>query len=231
MPETPQCPSILVFDVNETLLDITTLEPLFARVFADPGVLREWFAQLILYSQSMSLSGIYAPFGSLAVAVLKMIGSIHRKPVTAADAEELQWRIKTMPAHAEVYDSLVRLKNAGFRLVTLTNSSSDTRPDALDRAGLSELLEHRFSVETVRRFKPAPEVYHQVCDTLQAAPANLCLVAAHTWDTLGAQAQGWAGALITRPGNSPLPDSAVPQPALIAANLADLADQMLARWR
>ena len=49
----------IVFDVNETLLDITTLEPLFERVFGDPTVLREWFAQLILYSQTMTLSGLY----------------------------------------------------------------------------------------------------------------------------------------------------------------------------
>ncbi|WP_265088524.1 hypothetical protein [Psychrobacter immobilis] len=49
-------PSIIVFDVNETLLDITTLEPLFARLFDDKQILREWFAQLVLYSQTMTLS-------------------------------------------------------------------------------------------------------------------------------------------------------------------------------
>jgi 2-haloacid dehalogenase len=40
---TPPSPSVLVFDVNETLLDITALEPVFAQVFGDPRVLREWF--------------------------------------------------------------------------------------------------------------------------------------------------------------------------------------------
>jgi 2-haloacid dehalogenase len=58
-------PSIIVFDVNETLLDITTLDPLFDRVFGDRSVLREWFAQLVLYSQTMTLSGLYTPFGEL----------------------------------------------------------------------------------------------------------------------------------------------------------------------
>ena len=51
-------PSILVFDVNETLLDIETLTPLFTRVFNDDNVMREWFAQLVLYSQIMTLSGL-----------------------------------------------------------------------------------------------------------------------------------------------------------------------------
>ena len=60
-------PDVLVFDVNETLLDITTLSPLFARVFGDESVLREWFAQLVLYSQTMTLSQRYTPFGALGV--------------------------------------------------------------------------------------------------------------------------------------------------------------------
>jgi 2-haloacid dehalogenase len=66
MSENKSDPNI-VFDVNETLLDITTLEPLFDRVFGGPGIMREWFAQLILYSQTMTLSGLYTPFGELAV--------------------------------------------------------------------------------------------------------------------------------------------------------------------
>ena len=59
-------PSIIVFDVNETLLDLTTLEPLFERLFGKASMMREWFAQLILYSEALTLSGIYVPFGDLA---------------------------------------------------------------------------------------------------------------------------------------------------------------------
>ena len=33
----------LVFDVNETLLDLTTLEPVFARAFGDAAVMRSSF--------------------------------------------------------------------------------------------------------------------------------------------------------------------------------------------
>ena len=46
---------IMVFDVNETLLDITHLEPLFVRIFGNKSVLREWFSHLIIYSQTMTL--------------------------------------------------------------------------------------------------------------------------------------------------------------------------------
>ena len=74
--QTAQRP-VLVFDVNETLLDIDVLNPIFDRIFGVPGRMREWFAQLILYSQSISLAGRYAPFGVLGVGVLRMLATIH----------------------------------------------------------------------------------------------------------------------------------------------------------
>ena len=49
---TTRAKPVLVFDVNETLLDIDVLNPIFDRIFGVPGRMREWFAQLILYSQS-----------------------------------------------------------------------------------------------------------------------------------------------------------------------------------
>ena len=61
-------PNVLVFDVNETLLDLTTMTPLFTRLFDDQAIFREWFAQLVLYSQTMTLSGIYTPLVTLVSA-------------------------------------------------------------------------------------------------------------------------------------------------------------------
>ena len=52
-------PSVIVLDVNETLIDIEVLNPLFERVFGDGRVLREWFGQLVLYSMTATLSGLY----------------------------------------------------------------------------------------------------------------------------------------------------------------------------
>jgi hypothetical protein len=50
-------PSIIVFDVNETLIDIESIGPFVERKFGDRKVLREWFNQLILYSNVITLSG------------------------------------------------------------------------------------------------------------------------------------------------------------------------------
>ena len=60
-------PSIIVIDVNETLLDITTLEPRFYRVFVDRAVLSVWCAQRSLYSQAMTLAGRTTPLACASV--------------------------------------------------------------------------------------------------------------------------------------------------------------------
>jgi 2-haloacid dehalogenase len=224
-------PQVLVFDVNETLVDIGWLEPLFARLFDDKQVMREWFAQLILYSEAITLSGLYATFGQLGVGALRMIGNTHGVPIADSDADELRSRMRSMPAHRDVEPALRRLRDAGFRLVTLTNSAPDPQGSVLQRAGLDHYFERFFSVHEVRRFKPAPEVYRLVAGSLGIELSAMCLIAAHTWDTIGAQAVGCTAALITRPGNAALPVEGVPQPDIVAADLASTADEIIRRWR
>ncbi|QOZ28468.1 hypothetical protein XH93_36385 [Bradyrhizobium sp. CCBAU 51753] len=46
-------PSILAFGVNDSLLDIRHLAPLFDRPFGDRKVVNEWYAQVILHSEAI----------------------------------------------------------------------------------------------------------------------------------------------------------------------------------
>ncbi|HEX8798866.1 MAG TPA: haloacid dehalogenase type II [Terriglobales bacterium] len=226
-----QTPKVLVFDVNETLLDIDSLQPLFSRLFADRHTLREWFAQLVLYSQAVTLAVRYATYSQIGVGALRMLGEIHNVSVDDSDVEELKSRMRDLPAHSEVPVTLQRLREADFRLVTLTNSAPDPEGNPLERTGLNRYFECMFSVHNLRKFKPAPETYRSVGDSLGVEPAAMCMIAAHTWDTLGAKAMGCAAALVTRPGNAALPVEGVPQPDIVAADLALVADEIIKRWR
>ena len=181
-------PDVLVFDVNETLLDITTLSPLFSRVFGDESVLREWFAQLVLYSQTMTLSQRYTHFGALGVGALKMVADIHQVRLADDDIDELKSRMAEMPAHPDVAPALERLKQAGFRLVTLTNSPAGASPTPLEKAGISEAFEQHFSVDSVKQFKPAPATYH-VHDRLPCVGHHWCPGRRHAGRPADAPAQ------------------------------------------
>jgi 2-haloacid dehalogenase len=132
-----------------------------------------------------------------------------------------------MPAHPDVEEGLTALRDNGFRLVTLTNSPPN--PDGLsplEHAGLAGFFEQQLSVEACRAFKPAPAVYRHVCEELAVEPADCMMVAAHVWDTIGAQSTGFSGALITRPGNALLPVPNLPQPTVVARDLLDLAQKL-----
>src|SRR6185295_17489198 len=90
-------------------------------------------------------------------------------------------------------------------------------------------FEQRFSGdETVRRHKPAPDAYHSAANDLDVNPGDICLVACHAWDTLGAVAAGWQAGLILREGNAPL--DVGPQPNYIGADLDAIADRLIARY-
>ena len=220
---------IIVFDVNETLMNLDTLNPTFDRIFHDPAGMRLWFANLITYSEALTLAGVYVPFTDIGAAVLGMLAATRGITISDADAAELTDRFATMAPHPEVPAALRRLRDHGFRLFTLTDNTLEISGRQLEHAGVIDVFEHRFSVdETVRRHKPAQEAYHSVAAALEADPGGICLIAAHVWDTIGAQSAGWQAALILREGNAPL--DVGPQPDYIGKDLDAVADQLIERY-
>ncbi|HSZ38979.1 MAG TPA: haloacid dehalogenase type II [Trebonia sp.] len=225
MPQRP----VIVFDVNETLLDLDTIDPFFNRVFNDPAAMRLWFANLIMYSEALTLSGVYVPFTDIGGAVLRMLAETRGVTISAANAAELTERFASMPPHPEVPGALRRLRDHGFRLFTLTDNTLAISAEQLEKGGVIDLFERRFSVdETVKRHKPAQEAYQSVAAALSLDPGDICLIASHVWDTIGAGAAGWQSALILRAGNAPL--SVGPQPDYIGKDLDAVADQLIERY-
>ena len=162
---------IIVFDVNETLLDLEAITPVFDRIFHDPAAMRLWFANLITYSEALTLAGVYVPFTDIGGAVLRMLAATRDITISDADGAELTDRFATIPPHPEVPAALRRLRDHGFRLFTLTDNTLDISGRQLERAGVIDMFERRFSVdETVRRHKPAPEAYHGVAAALDVGP-------------------------------------------------------------
>lgn len=226
LPEKPWNMSrILVFDVNETLLDVRAMEPQFVRIFGDPGALREWFSLLLLHSEVAALAGPYFDFATLAEAVLTMVAETRKIRISSGDVEAVLQAMLSLPPHPEVQDALADLQAAGIRLVALTNSSDRMVQAQLANAGLAPFFESVFSVNTVQRYKPAPEPYRMVASALSVPPARLRMVAAHAWDILGAMRVGYAGAFVARPGRVLFP--LTPKPDVVGENLRVVAAQII----
>ena len=219
---------LIVFDVNETLLDLRTMEPTFERIFGDRRHLRLWFANFIMYSAALMVAGCYVPFTDIGAAVLEMLAKTRGIEIAPADKKELTQLFSEMPPYAEVPGALDRLRANGFRLFTLTNNLVEVQTNQLTRGGIVDRFERRFSVDSVRRHKPAPEVYAHVVKELGASPSQMLIVACHTWDTLGAVAAGWQAALIRRPGNDML--GVGPQPQFVGDSLSAIVDQLAKQY-
>ena len=220
---------LIVFDVNETLLDLTALEPTFERIFRDKSAMRLWFANLIMYSAALTVAGQYVPFTDIGSAVMKMLADTRGITIADADRRELLDKFSTMPPYPEVPLALRKLRDAGFRLFTLTDNLIEVQTRQLEHGGIANLFERRFSADEVKHHKPSREAYALVQRELGVEPSQLCLIACHTWDTLGAVAAGWSAALIKRIGNDVL--GVGPQPQFVGEDLDDVANQLIARYK
>jgi 2-haloacid dehalogenase len=218
-------PKILVFDVNETLLDLNALRPDFSRVFGDGKALDVWFSLLLHYSLVVTVADAYADFGTVGRAVLEMLASTRGIKLSAEDSAKILQGVLTIPVHPDVPDGLKRLRAAGFRMVTLTNSSSSAVKAQLQNAGLTQFFDESISVDSVRRFKPDLEVYRSAATHLGAHPGELLLIAAHPWDVFGATKAGWQTAFVARNGITPLPMG--PNPTINGPDLKAIADAIL----
>jgi 2-haloacid dehalogenase len=219
---------LIVFDVNETLLDLETLTPVFERVLGDRLAMRLWFANLILYSEALTLADAYVPFTDIGTAVLQMLAASRGVAVSEGDKRALTEAFATMPPHKEVPSALPRLREAGFRLFTLTDNLLEIQTRQLEHGGILQHFERRFSVDSIGRHKPAREAYRLVQERLGVASADLLIIASHTWDTIGALSSGWHAALSQRPGNYLL--SVGPRPDFTGEDLNQIADQLINRY-
>jgi 2-haloacid dehalogenase len=220
---------LIVFDVNETLLDLGTMEPTFERIFGEKNAMRLWFANFIMYSAALTVAGCYVPFTDIGSAVMTMLAQTRGIKITDKDKTELTERFSLMPPHPEVPAALRKLRDAGFRLFTLTDNLLEVQTRQLEHGGIADLFERRFSADGAKHHKPSREAYAYVERELGAKPSELCLIACHTWDTLGAVAAGWQAAWVKRVGNDVL--GVGPQPHFVGNDLNDVADQLIARHK
>ncbi|HLB82220.1 MAG TPA: haloacid dehalogenase type II [Gemmatimonadales bacterium] len=219
-------PRIIVFDVNETLLDLGALDLHFRRLFGAAAVRGEWFTQVIELAVVATATNVYFDFAVVGDAALTMVAGRRGVDLSAEDRAEIRSGMRTLPPHPDVRPGLERLRQAGFRLATLTNSSTAAAEAQLAHAGLRGYFEQVLSVERVRRLKPAPEVYRMAATSLGVGVGEIRLVAAHAWDVAGALRAGCAAAFVSRPGK--VLDPLAPRPDVVGPDLDAVAAKLVA---
>lgn len=216
---------VIVFDVNETLLDLSVLDTPFAAAFSSSAARGEWFARLLHLSTVATVVGVYRDLGELGAAALDATAAARGLRLDASTREDILGTMRSLPAHDDAVEGLEALSAAGFRLAALTNSGSGSALATLDRAGLRPFFEEICSVEASGVFKPRPEPYRDTAKAMGVDIDGVRMVAAHDWDLAGAAVAGAATAFLRRPGKTYA--DVLPAPDLEATTLPELARRIM----
>lgn len=217
---------VLLFDVNESLLDLRALLPHFERLFGDGQVLYQWFGQVLQSAMLTVVTDAYSDFGKVARGALDMVAARRGVALSEDDRSAIVGGMRTLPPHPDVLPAIEKLRAGGFRLASLTNSPTAVANAQLENAGLTAYLEKVISVDEVKSLKPAAKVYHHAARIMGVAPEQTRLIAAHGWDVAGAMRAGCAAAFIARPGM--VLEPLFEPPDIVAPDLLRVAERIIA---
>jgi 2-haloacid dehalogenase len=220
---------VLVFDVNETLLDMTPLKKSVNGLLGNDQGFRIWFGMLLHYSIVSNSINEYHDFGTIAGATLAMAATSLNKTASEDEIIEALSPIKTLRAYPDVEKGLQLLKNHGFRLATLTNSPPHALKQQLINSNLTAYFEQALSIDSLKKYKPEAQTYLWAAKELAVEPQEMLMIAAHGWDLAGASHAGLATCFIAREGQSVYTLSN--KPDFEANDILAMAEQLIAAFK
>lgn len=221
-------PKVLFFDVNETLLDLESMRSSVAAALGGrEDLLPLWFSTMLHYSLVDSATERYHHFGEIGVVALMMVAKANGIALTEEKAKKaIITPLRSLPPHPDVKEGLQALKDQGYVLVSLTNSSNAGVQTQFENAELMQYFDRRLSIEDIKLYKPHIRTYHWAAEQMGIKPEEALMVAAHGWDTAGAKAAGMQAAFVTRPDKVMYP-LAIPADYTVSdiKELANILDQ------
>ncbi len=181
-----------VFDAYGTLFDVHAPAAALASELGALGdaISAEWRAKQLEYTWLRSLMGRYVDFAQVTADALDYVLAAHGlggSPVR----ERLLSLYTSLEPYPDAAACLEALKTAGARTGILSNGSPAMLAAAVTSAKLGTLLDYVLSVDTVRIYKPSPEVYKLAPNAFGLEPAQIAFVSANGWDCAGAAAHGF----------------------------------------
>jgi 2-haloacid dehalogenase len=220
----------LAFDAYGTLFDVFSVTSLCDELFPGSGnaLAQLWRAKQLQYSLLRSMMGRHKSFWQLTADGLVYATNTLKLDLTAGKKKKLMDAYLVLTAFPDVKPGLEALKRKGLRLAILSNGEPKMLRAAATSAGIAGLLDAIISVEDVKTFKPAPQVYELVAARLEVAPAEAGFVSSNNWDINGAGSAGLYTLWIQRTAAEPQEELGFPAGRIVHA-LTDLAALMTSR--
>jgi 2-haloacid dehalogenase len=190
----------LAFDIYGTLIDphgvVDELERhVGERAQEFSGI---WRDKQLEYTFRRGLMGRYENFVVCTRQALDYTDSLLQTDLDESAKTALMQVYRMLPAYPDVPASLQALADAGFRMFGFSNGVADAVSGLLEHARIDQYFEAVVSVDTLRTFKPSPDVYRHFIDVAATDAENCWLVSSNGFDVIGAVSAGMKAAWLQR---------------------------------
>ncbi len=198
----------VVFDAYGTLFDVYAIGALAERLYPGngPAISTLWRDKQIEYTRLITMSDPHQPTGSKhyrsfwEITRLSLIYTLQRLQLepTPGHIEALMGQYDQLPPFTENLDVLEKLKKHGIQTAILSNGNPEMLTSVVSGAGMTHLIDHVISVDTVRLFKTSPESYGLVQKVIPVQAQEILFVSSNAWDVLGATWFGFTTLWVNR---------------------------------
>jgi 2-haloacid dehalogenase len=210
----------LVFDAYGTLFDPFSVRTRAEELFPGNGTALSqlWRSKQLEYSWLRTLMGRYENFWKITEDAL--IFSCRALKLSCAEHQrkQLMQVYLTLPAFPEVKSALEKL--SPMPLSILSNGTLEMLTAVVAASGMAHFFQHIFSVDSLRIYKPRPEVYQHAATSLGIPKESIGFVSSNYWDIAGATMFGFQTYWLNR--NSSIPDELGVTPSVVLGNFAEL---------
>ena len=201
-------PRAVLFDAYGTLFDVYSVNLLAEQLFPGHGQALGllWRDKQIEYTRLVTTSSHgahYQPFWALTRAALvysikRLLGPDMPPGSLDTPVERLMNQYRSLSAFPENREVLQALKTRGIPTGILSNGDPAMLQLAVKSAGLDGLLDHVLSVDTVRKYKTAPEAYALGEQATGLAAHQIVFASCNAWDALAATWYGYQTLWVNR---------------------------------
>ena len=147
---------------------------------------------------ALTVTEKYVPFELLATGGLEELFAEAGRAAAGDDIKSVLGAMPELPPHPDVREAFETLRDAGVRIIALSNGSKAQTQKQLAHADLSDLVETIVSTDDVQLFKPHRSLYEHTVQVVGVDASRIALVAAHGWDVHGAKCAGLTAGWVKR---------------------------------
>lgn len=211
------------FDIYGTLIDPMALGKELEAMIGENAVAfnQLWRDKQLEYSFRKAAMKQFNHFSECTQQALSYCDAYFKTSLSEEQRNNLLGMYRTLPAYDETEACLKSLKESGDELIAFSNGKREDLISLFNHSKIIQYFDQIVSVDEVRTFKPAPEVYKLLLQKSSSAMADTWLVSSNAFDIIGATAVGLSAIWLKRNPNAVFDPFGIPY-TLMCTSLSDI---------